>query len=147
MENPRVRVAAIIVQGDSILLVRHVRDGRTYWLLPGGGVDYGETMEEALVREMKEEGNLDVRVKDLVIANDSIPPDKHRHVINLHFTAEIVGGELRLDTNDPRLAEMKFVPISELLGLTFFPDIRPALISAIQAGFPCAASYMGNLWK
>ncbi len=144
--SPRIRVAAIIVKDESVLLVRHEKQGRTYWLLPGGGCEYGESVGEALVRELKEEANLDIRVGDLVIVNDSIPPDGHRHVLNLYFTAEVAGGELKCQS-DERLKEAAWVPVSEVSGLTFYPDIREHLFDAIRNGFQGQAEYLGNLWR
>jgi len=143
---PLIRVAPIVVRDGAILLVRHVKGGRTYWLLPGGGVEYGESVGDALVREVKEETNLDVALGDLVMVNDSIPPDGHRHVVNLYFMAEVVGGELAMGDDD-NLAELRFVPLDDLPGLEFYPDIRDELIPAIHAGFPKRAVYLGNLWQ
>ncbi|HOJ32008.1 MAG TPA: NUDIX hydrolase [Candidatus Hydrogenedentes bacterium] len=142
----RIRVAPIILQDDNILLVRHVKQGKTYWLLPGGGVEYGESVAEALAREVKEETNLDIQVGDLVFVNDSIPPDRHRHVLNLYFLAFVVGGTLRIG-DDSNLAELRFMPLAELPHLEFYPDIRTELLKAIQMGFPNRACYLGNLWK
>jgi ADP-ribose pyrophosphatase YjhB (NUDIX family) len=144
--RPRIRVAAIIVHDESILLVRHVKNGQSYWLLPGGGLEYGESLEEALCRELREETNLEVRVGDLVIVNDSINPDGTRHVINLCFTAEIVSGKLTCGI-DHRLEEVRFVPLEELSKLTFYPDVREELIPAITQGFPRRAAYLGNIWR
>jgi len=144
--RPRIRVAAVIVEDESILLVRHVKDGRSYWLLPGGGLDYGESLEEGLRRELLEEANLNIAVGDLVIVNDSINPDGSRHVINLCFTARIVSGEIACG-DDHRLEEVRFVPLPELPGLTFYPDVRDELIPAIHDGFPNRAAYLGNLWR
>jgi hypothetical protein len=45
---PRIRVAAIIQQGNALLMVRHQKAEHSYWLLPGGGVKSGETLEQAL---------------------------------------------------------------------------------------------------
>ena len=144
--RPRIRVAAIIVKDESILLVRHVKDGRSYWLLPGGGLEYGEPLDEGLRRELMEETNLEIEVGDLAIVNDSINPDGSRHVINLCFTAEIVAGEIECG-DDHRLEEVRFVPLHELPELTFYPDVREELIPAIRQGFPKRAAYLGNLWK
>jgi ADP-ribose pyrophosphatase YjhB (NUDIX family) len=144
--TPRIRVAPIIVQDEQILLVRHEKNGAAYWLLPGGGVDYGESVGDALIREVKEETNLDVELGELVLVNDSIPPDRHRHVVNLYFTANVTGGTLRMGT-DWNLAEVKWVPFEQVSSLTFYPDIREALLPALQHGFANHAQYLGNLWS
>jgi len=143
---PRVRVAAVIVEKEHLLLVRHQKQGRTYWLLPGGGAEFGESLESALMRELKEETNLDIKVGHLIIVNDSIPPDRHRHVVNMCFTAQIAGGEMKLG-NEKRLIEARFVPLKRLPELTFYPDIRHVLLPSIRNGFPNHAAYLGNLWK
>jgi 8-oxo-dGTP diphosphatase len=145
-QMPRIRVAAIIVKDGALLLVRHVKGDKTYWLLPGGGVEYGESAGDALVRELKEETNLDVAVRDLVMANDSIPPDAHRHVVNLYFTADVVGGDLVMG-DEANLAELRYVPIDEIADLEFYPDIRDVLLPALREGLPGRAAYLGNLWK
>lgn len=144
-KRPRVRVAAIIISGDRILLAKHRRGSSIYWLLPGGGVEFGETLEEAVVRELQEEAALEIRVKDLVIVNDSIPPNKHRHVLNVYFTAEVLGGVLTPGC-DSRLVGMEYVPLERLDTLMFYPDVRPEVLRGIKEGFR-ATTYLGNLWK
>ena len=46
--EPRIRVSAILVRERRILLIRHQKGGREYWLLPGGGVNGGESLVRAL---------------------------------------------------------------------------------------------------
>ena len=68
------RYQGAIVRGDEILLIRHVEhgvNGRSYWLVPGGGIEAGETEEECVIREMQEETNLVVRVERLLLVNQS----------------------------------------------------------------------------
>jgi Ser/Thr protein kinase RdoA (MazF antagonist) len=64
----RVRYQAAIIQNGRVLLVQHRNheDGRSYWLLPGGGREVGETEEECIQREMREETGLEVRVERLL---------------------------------------------------------------------------------
>jgi 8-oxo-dGTP diphosphatase len=63
------RYQGAIIQDDEILLIRHQHhiEERTYWLFPGGGIEDGETDEECVIREMKEETNLVVEVGQLLL--------------------------------------------------------------------------------
>jgi ADP-ribose pyrophosphatase YjhB (NUDIX family) len=63
------RYQGAIIADDRILLIRHCErsSGRSYWTIPGGGREPGETEEECVVREMREETNLEVRVESLLL--------------------------------------------------------------------------------
>ncbi len=143
--SPRVRVAAVVLKGDSILLVRHEKGAASYWLLPGGGVDFGESLAAALRREVREETCLEVRVGDLVLASDSIAPDGSRHVVNLCFTGEVIGGELGLGS-DERVVEARYVSREELRDITLHPDLRAELSRGIESGFASGEVYVGEKW-
>ena len=54
----RQRVYAAIIRQGQILMVEHTESGRTYWTLPGGGIEAGETPEQAVLREVWEETGL-----------------------------------------------------------------------------------------
>lgn len=58
----RIRAVALLIQNDSIAVMERHRGGRHYFTFPGGGVDAGEPVEQAVVREMEEELGIQVRV-------------------------------------------------------------------------------------
>jgi mutator protein MutT len=59
------RAAGIIIKDDQILLMHRFNKGREYYVFPGGSVENGESVEEAAIREMKEELGLDVKLGEL----------------------------------------------------------------------------------
>ena len=109
---------AVIVRDDKLLVFfrRKIRDGKeiTYYAIPGGHVEDNETCEETVVRELKEEMNLDIEVLGylgkLVVDNQE----------ENYYHCEIVGGEIQfggeeLDRcNDSNYYEIRWLPISEL---------------------------------
>lgn len=143
---PRIRVAAIIVENDQLLLVRHEKDGAAYWMLPGGGVDHGETLTGALQRELREELCIGAEIGPLLLANDTIPPDSHRHIVNLYFRAEISEGRPTLGI-DERVAAVAFHPLTQLTELDLRPDFARELQHALENTPPAVDPYLGNFWR
>lgn len=142
----RIRVAVVLIKGNKILLVQHQKKGRKYWLLPGGGLEYGETIEECAKRELREEANLHITVGDLILVSESIPPDDHRHVVNLYYRGEIVSGTLK-QGDDPVINDIRFIPLSELIGLDFFPNVKKELLYILENSAVTVPRSLGNRWE
>ncbi len=80
MADRDVRYQGAIIRDHDILLIRHREheSGISYWLLPGGGIEPGETEEDCVIREMKEETNLEIRIVSLILDEPSFPSDLYR---------------------------------------------------------------------
>ncbi|MCC7530025.1 MAG: NUDIX hydrolase [Candidatus Melainabacteria bacterium] len=143
---PTTRVSVIVISPEGkILLVRHRKGNRQYWVLPGGRLEYGETFAECAVREIKEETGLDVEVVRFLFLSEAIAPDRSRHIVNVYLKAKEIGGVLKVG-NEPVLAGVDYIAIDELETLTLFPPVAEYILKSLSHGDPEGIEYLGNLW-
>lgn len=143
----RIRAACVAVDGEGrVLLVQHRKGGLDYWLLPGGGVEEGETMVEAARRELFEETGLEGDVGRTLLICESIDPRDRRHIVHVAFLASLRGGTLRPGL-DGRLVDAAWVPLSRLGELSLFPAVAGDLLACHAEGFAGPVRYLGNVWR
>lgn len=145
-ENPRLRAAALIIHEGKVVLVRHRAGERRYHLLPGGGVSRGETIGEALVREVLEETGLRVRPLRPLLITDSIDPTGGRHMVDMTFLAEVEGGAVTDSPQDPRVESVDLVDPETLSSLDLRPPVAEDLLAVIREGRDARARYLGARW-
>jgi ADP-ribose pyrophosphatase YjhB (NUDIX family) len=134
----RVRVTGVVIEDGRILLLNQDTDSGRSWSLPGGKLEDGETLAEALIREMKEETGLDVEPGRLLYVCDNLPAK----VVHMTFEARRTSGtvgDIRSDTDTTPIRNVEFISLSELPALGFSDRFTGLAI----AGFPGAGSYMG----
>lgn len=118
---PSVTVDGVLIKDDKVLLIRRLNEPfRDSFALPGGFVDYGETTEKAVVREMKEETGLDTRIVCLVGVYSDPTRDPRGHTISSVYLLEEAGGEMK-EGDDAK--EVRYFGLHELPPLAFDHDI------------------------
>lgn len=94
-ESPSLAVDAVISHGGGVVLIERGQPPfEGAWALPGGFVEVGETVEQACVREAREETGLEVELTGLVGVYSDPERDPRGHVVSVTFAAESVGGTL-----------------------------------------------------
>jgi 8-oxo-dGTP diphosphatase len=146
--GPRIRVAGLLRRGDAVLLCNHRKGELSYWLLPGGGVEEGETMEEALRRELAEECGLsDVYVEGPIAVVESIgPPDirPRKHVVHVIFYASVADDRYAaISSEDSTIRGHRLVEVSEVPALPIHPPIH-RFLERWRPGDPFV--HLGSLW-
>ncbi|MFA4998748.1 MAG: NUDIX domain-containing protein [Candidatus Paceibacterota bacterium] len=117
--KPYIVVAALIEKDGKFLLEREViESGKEYWLIPGGKVEYGETLTEALEREIKEETNLDIEVKEFIDFQEAIHVKYNYHTVIFFYRATTKSEKIILEDG---ILEAKFFTKEEIKSLNM-PD-------------------------
>jgi 8-oxo-dGTP diphosphatase len=116
--RPYLAVSAAIFRDGRVLIVRRGKPAHGVYTLPGGGVELGETLEQAVIREVREETGLDIEPLELAGYRQMIVRDAggkiERHFVILPFAARWIAGEISLNEE---LADASWLLPSELSGL------------------------------
>jgi ADP-ribose pyrophosphatase YjhB (NUDIX family) len=110
--NPKPATNVVILKDGKILLLKRATEPyKGYWCLPGGYIDYGETPEEAVIRETKEEAGLDIKIHGLV--GVYMTDDPRCISIDVSFHGEVTSGEVKLSDESSDFAFFSPEKISE----------------------------------
>lgn len=138
------RVAGICIRNGRVLLQTTTGEDRSF-AFPGGHVEFGETNEQTLVREFREEIGAYIRVGDLKWVAEVFFPwgDKPCHQICLYYMAEILSPEIpeegvfrAQEHLEGRNFELEFhwVPLEDVDDLEVYPTQTPKLLKELDAG-------------
>ncbi len=133
-QRPFLAVSAAIVRDGHVLVVRRAQPpANGLFSLPGGVVEIGETLSEAVTREVLEETSLAIEPVGLAGFRETVVRDAQarveRHFVILCFAARWTGGEPRLNEE---LSEARWLRPSELAGLPTTPGLGGIVAAAFE---------------
>lgn len=134
--NKRKSGRAIIIENNDIILMfrKKIKDGiiKEYYAIPGGGQDEGETIEECVIREIKEEFNLNVEIISFL---GTVEDEKN---IGYIYNCKIIDGELKLGgeeaefNNEKNYYEIRKVNINEIDNINLFKENKEMIKKAFR---------------
>ena len=141
MRQP-IRAVAIIIKNNEVLLMHRINQDKEYYVFPGGGVEDNETVEEAVLRELKEETSLKVKIHQLLyhhhIIGDTNDSDQYFYLCDfISGTPQLSeGDELEENRNGTDFYEPLWYPLIKLQETLLYPlEIRDWLIEDLKNGF------------
>lgn len=135
--RPRLAVRAAILREERLLMV-NAYPGRDsdLWTLPGGGVETGQSLPENLIREVREETGLDIKVGAPILINEFHDPDSGFHQIDMIFRASLPGGDtIRLEDPEKVVNRYCWVTRPELARLRHKPSTLARAVWGLHAAW------------
>ncbi|SDH98067.1 NUDIX domain-containing protein [Planococcus glaciei] len=120
----RIDVVYVMLRDDSgekLLMVKNYGDNGSYYTLPGGAVEAGETLQEAAIREAKEETGLDVSIGGLFSVSEDFFDERGHHAVFFIFEGQVLGGEITIAFPE-EIEEVKWMPIQEAVHYLYIPE-------------------------
>lgn len=136
-----VRVTAVVIREGKILLVRQHVDAYRQWSLPGGRLERGEQVGDALVREVEEETGIIAEPLALLYIADL--PEASPPVLHITMRMRPVGGSIRMPTNEfdeNTIHDVAYVAVEDLPAYGF----SETFTSLVGADFPDGGRYVGH---
>ena len=141
MRKIKIRVAVILIKQGKILLVKHRKENRIYWVLPGGEKEFRESLIECAKREVKEELNLLIDIRKLLYVVDV--KLKNLDIIDFFFLGKIISGNLKLK-KDKRVKDFHYFDILKLDNVNLLPKIADFLKEDYLKKFKDGGKYLGR---
>jgi 8-oxo-dGTP diphosphatase len=133
--NPVPTVGVVCLKGDQVLLIRRGQPPRlNQWSLPGGRLEWGETLQVAALRELKEETGVEAELLGLLDVVDGVFPARpggeiSRHYVMIDYAARWVAGE---PVAGDDAAEAKFVSLDEAMALVEWDETRRVIAETFE---------------
>jgi 8-oxo-dGTP diphosphatase len=129
----KICVTAFIPDGKKILVLKRSRMEEflpEYWEMPGGKVEFAESPDEAVAREVKEETNLEIEAVNPYSLFSYISGDGERHTVDIQYITKLIGGMSGLRISDAH-SEWKWISEEEIEKYKFSESMK----AIIKRGF------------
>ncbi|WP_409345001.1 NUDIX domain-containing protein [Paenibacillus sp. MBLB4367] len=132
----------LIVKDDRVLLVKITYGAnKDYWMIPGGLVEEGETIEEAAVREVEEETGISARPKRLIGVRTGTKEHGNEFELGIHFFFEmdLISGEATADGSE--ISEVQYRPIDDVLMDSQVVGLTQEILRSYKSALPNSGLY------
>lgn len=139
--NKPTRAVCIMLKEDNskVLLMHRIKNGEEYWTFPGGGVEEGETIEQAVLREVEEETTMQTKISQLLYVHHYETSDQYYYLCQYLGGEPILGDSIekeRMEKKTSQVYEPNWFDVKDLEKMLLYPlEIRDWLIEDLKNGF------------
>jgi len=126
------RAVGVIVRNGKTWLIHRFRDGQEYWCFPGGGVEEGESVEQALERELAEELGIKITRKKLLFKIENAGRFEHYFLIEDYVGEPKMGGPELEIMNEQNQYILEEINLSEISKINLFPPGIAKRVEEVQ---------------
>jgi 8-oxo-dGTP diphosphatase len=123
----KIRPAILIIEDEKILTMQYNYGGQDVYNLPGGNLELGEHLSDALAREMVEEMGIKVAVGELVMVGEVYFEEQNKQTFHFIFEGKITEGTPTLNPKETSAVAIKWLSINELDGVNLYPNVSKKL--------------------
>jgi len=128
MVRTGIRASAIVVRDNKILLIHRKKEGREYWVFPGGGIEEGEKGEETVLRELKEETGLKGKLVKLAFFDFNFGTNHPFYLVEVDSSKVKLGGPELERNSENDWYNPEWVSLSKLSNLNLLPESAKAKV-------------------
>jgi ADP-ribose pyrophosphatase YjhB (NUDIX family) len=129
----KIRACVLLFQEDQILTLCYNYNQNEVYTLPGGNLEFGEYISDCLIRELKEELYLDIKLENFVAVGEVI--DDQKHTIHFIFKGTIISGEPMLNPKETSARSFNWLPVSCIDQYNIYPNVKD-LIKSVHVSKP-----------
>lgn len=118
-----VRPAILIINNQQVLTMQYNYGGQEVYNLPGGNLELGEHISDALAREMHEELGIEVSVGEMILVGEVYFEDRKKHTLHLLFAGKITAGIPKINPKETSALAIKWLDIDDLEKVNLYPNI------------------------
>jgi 8-oxo-dGTP diphosphatase len=130
----RVDVAYALIYNENKEKILMVNNKGSGWSLPGGAVEKGETLEQAVIRETKEETGLTIEIENIVAVNEAFFKENGHHALFITFKAKVIEGEISIQYEN-EISEVEWV------GTQRANELMPYHPTGVEKLLKCSSMY------
>lgn len=118
-----IRPAILIIENQRVLTMQYQYGGQEVFNLPGGNLELGEHLSDALAREMQEELGIEVAVGELILVGEVYFEERKKHTLHLLFEGKITAGVPALNPAETSALAIKWLDVNDLEKINLYPNL------------------------